>query len=113
MKKISLLISCFALLLVSFVGNGCLSSPNDDLPDLYQTLQDNNLFRMVEAIEALDFVTNITGQVLTLMVPTNEAFDEWLSDNGYSAISDVPVDELREVIRYHIQIGLAPQAGHF
>lgn len=38
------------------------------------------------------------GGSYTLFVPTDEAFEEFYLENGYASASDVPVDELTEII---------------
>jgi len=38
----------------------------------------------------------------TFIAPTNFAFTEYLSENGYSSIEDVPVPILRNVVKYHL-----------
>lgn len=57
-------------------------------------------------IEALD-KTGLTQTLdqngpFTFFAPTNDAFDTFLLDNGFSSINDIPVNTLKEIILNHV-----------
>ncbi|MDN3594774.1 fasciclin domain-containing protein [Zunongwangia endophytica] len=52
----------------------------------------------------LDSVLNSTQQ-FTIFAPSNSAFNSFLSDNDFTNINDVPLDELENYLRYHLQPG--------
>ena len=53
----------------------------------------------------LDSVLNNTTQQYTIFAPNNSAFNSFLSENNYTNINDVPLEELNNYLRYHIQPG--------
>lgn len=40
--------------------------------------------------------------ILTIMAPDDSAFQAYLSEKGYATINDMPVDEVKKVIGYHV-----------
>ena len=54
---------------------------------------------------SLDSVLNSTMQQYTIFAPNNSAFNSFLSENDYTNINDVPLKELENYLRYHIQPG--------
>ncbi len=54
---------------------------------------------------SLDSVLNITTQQYTIFAPNNAAFNSFLSEKNYTNINDVPLNELENYLRYHIQPG--------
>jgi len=40
--------------------------------------------------------------IRTFIAPTNNAIKEYLSENGYSSIEDVPVPIMRNLVKYHL-----------
>ncbi|WP_308990403.1 DNRLRE domain-containing protein [Mariniflexile litorale] len=60
-----------------------------------------NLFE--EAIKLADVQSLYeTSTNKTFVAPTNEAFLNYLEDNAYQSLSDVPVPILRNLIKYHV-----------
>jgi uncharacterized surface protein with fasciclin (FAS1) repeats len=62
-----------------------------------------NLSSMAEAITAAGMESYYSGSSsYTFILPDNTGWSSYLSTNGYSRISDIPVETLKEVIGYHI-----------
>ena len=62
-----------------------------------------NLSTLVAALERADLVTTLANQgPFTVLAPSNEAFNTFLSDNGFNNIDDVPVDVLNNILRNHV-----------
>lgn len=75
--------------------------PGPTLYDSIATLPNSSTF--LEALDIAEFDDDFrTGQFLTVFVPTNEAFDTFLVQNNYATLTEIPLDELRQILRYHI-----------
>nr|WP_321356361.1 DNRLRE domain-containing protein [uncultured Draconibacterium sp.] len=56
-----------------------------------------------DAITAAGFESYYSGSTeSSFILPTDDAFNSYLSDNGYSSISEVPLPILKNVLLYHI-----------
>lgn len=97
-KYVGLFLLSIALVMVS-----CEPDPEPG-PDIYDTLSAlSGASSFIEAMNIAEFDDDLkSGQLFTLFVPTDEAFDNFLSDNGYATLNDVPIEDLRNILRYHI-----------
>ena len=68
-----------------------------------------DLSNLVAALQAADgdLVTTLNGGGYTLLAPTNEAFETFLSDNGFATLNDVPTDVLSNILLNHVITGEA------
>lgn len=58
---------------------------------------------LVDALEKADLVTTLDGSgSFTVFAPTNTAFTNFLADNGFNSLDDVPVATLREILLNHV-----------
>jgi uncharacterized surface protein with fasciclin (FAS1) repeats len=49
-----------------------------------------------------DTIINVSGSY-TVFAPSNEAFEKWLTQKSeWSRLEDIPTDELRQLVKYHI-----------
>ncbi|MDD4425540.1 MAG: fasciclin domain-containing protein [Mariniphaga sp.] len=48
-----------------------------------------------------DQIINISGSY-TVFAPSNDAWNAYLSANGYSSVDDIPIARLTEMVKYHI-----------
>ncbi|WP_221258622.1 fasciclin domain-containing protein [Flavobacterium okayamense] len=61
---------------------------------------------LVDALEKADLVTTLDGSgSFTVFAPTNTAFTNFLADNGFNSLDDVPVATLREILLNHVVEG--------
>lgn len=61
---------------------------------------------LVSALEKADLVTTLDGEgSFTVFAPTNTAFSNFLTANGFNSLDDVPVAVLREVLLNHVVLG--------
>lgn len=90
---------------------GFVSCGDDDPMDEVQTITElasdtDDLSSLVAALEAADLVNTLSGTgPFTVFAPTNAAFDNFLSANGFAELSDVPVALLRNVLLNHVVSG--------
>ena len=92
--------------------NGVIHAINKVILPLQQPTTNNivdvavgseNLSTLVAALERADLVTTLANQgPFTVLAPSNEAFNTFLSDNGFSNLDDVPVDVLNNILRNHV-----------
>jgi uncharacterized surface protein with fasciclin (FAS1) repeats len=65
--------------------------------------EDGNYTLFCQALEMVDYADIIgkTGN-FTVFAPNDSAFREYFRQSGYAALDDIPAEELRSVIMYHI-----------
>jgi uncharacterized surface protein with fasciclin (FAS1) repeats len=94
------------VLFFSLFLTSCLRNPSEDLPDLYETLQEDGRFSLfAEALDRVGVIEDITTYYFTLLAPPDNIFQSYLESKGYGSLDSIPEKELANVIRYHIQQG--------
>lgn len=71
---------------------------------LYTTVavqKDLSLFAECLRLTGLDTIIDVSGS-WTVFAPTNEAIIQFLSENKYSGVSDIPKNELEKITKFHI-----------
>jgi len=67
-----------------------------------------NLSILVEALEKADLVSVLDGtDNFTVFAPTNDAFGDLLTANGFNSLDDVPTDLLKSILLNHVVNGTA------
>jgi len=62
-----------------------------------------NLTTLVAALQRADLVTTLASQgPFTVLAPTNEAFNTFLTANGFNSLDDVPTDILTNILLNHV-----------
>ncbi len=123
MKLINKIFSLLAVALCGFISVG-LNSCSDDMPaDSYYTFTGEMLSDYLESrsqyskfvqiidrssesqrgVDILDLISTY-GQY-TCFAPDNDAVDAYLEENGYSSVSDIPVDVCDTIARTHLVSG--------
>lgn len=72
----------------------------------FEYIRQNDMFSMLaQAIEitGLDAVYKNNGY--TFIIPSDQAFKDYMNDNGYSSIADIPLPILKNILKYHIVEG--------
>ena len=98
------------LLLVSIFT---LSCSDDDENPVQQPQQQTiaelaiatpELSTLVAALQAADgnLVDVLSGGDYTVLAPTNDAFNNFLADNGFNSLDDIPTDVLTNVLLNHV-----------
>ena len=114
MKIISNLTKIVPILLLVASFSSCSNDDdnNMDTPmelNIVQTASTNPaLSNLVAALQAADgdLVNVLNGSgPFTVLAPTNEAFDTFLSDNGFDNLSQVPTDVLSQILLNHVISG--------
>ncbi len=100
-KKI-LLVSILALLVTACLEDE--DAPEKNLQELLDEQTELTIF--TEGLQRIGFYSDLNNIFVTLFAPSNQAFQRYFSDNGYSDINDVPVDTLEDILFYHIIAGL-------
>ena len=115
MKNISRL---FKIALVAIFATTTISCNNDDDNAAQSNTiaavasRNANLTSLVAALQRADLVETLdqTGPY-TVFAPTNAAFADFLDDNGFATLNDVPVALLREVLLNHVISGTTLSSG--
>lgn len=84
--------------------------PTDDGSSETNTIIDfaeaNGFTSLAAAVEAAGLTATLSGDTeYTVFAPTNDAFDTFLSDNGFASLDEVPEDVLTMVLMNHVQAG--------
>jgi uncharacterized surface protein with fasciclin (FAS1) repeats len=109
MKKISYVKS----LSVLFLGFAMLTSCDTDNDDVYvpETISEialatPNLSSLVTALNRAGLVQTLDNPgEYTVFAPTNDAFQAFLTANGFASVNDVPVNVLTQVLLNHVVLG--------
>lgn len=65
-----------------------------------------NLTSLVAALQKTDLVATFAGTTqYTVLAPTNDAFDAFLTANNFNSLDDVPTNLLKEVLMNHVISG--------
>ena len=108
-SKLSYFFSIAAAVMLVVLTNSC-SNPSDEIKQKSTVLElinsQPNLSIYKTAIETAGLNSYLSATNYTYFVPTNAAFQQFLSDNNYSAITDVPVPILKQIMLNHLMIGL-------
>lgn len=67
--------------------------------------QNPNLSILVDALDRADLSLDRNGS-FTVFAPTNDAFIQFLNDNDFESLNDVPIPVLREVLLNHMVTGV-------
>ncbi len=100
------------LLLVLFlILSGCEKKfdeyyklPEDLIGTILDVLdEDGNYTQFIKAVELVEFddVLGKTGN-FTVFAPDDNAFSEFLTENGYTSLEEIPMEELEGIVYYHI-----------
>jgi uncharacterized surface protein with fasciclin (FAS1) repeats len=110
MRDLKLLI--LLVLLAGMFFNGCMEIYDQEKyqkPDwlvgkLYtQLAAQENLFQFAECIKITGFDTILDASgIFTVFAPSDDALSQYLADNQYSSVQDIPKAELDRIVKYHI-----------
>ncbi len=84
------------------------STPTPDPLNIVETAQTTeDLSSLVAALQAADgdLVNVLSGGEFTVLAPTNAAFDNFLANNGFANLSEVPTDVLANILLNHVISG--------
>jgi len=109
MKNFAKLIKLTLLATTSTVMFSC--SDDDNVKPESNTIsaiasRNPNLTTLVAALDRADLVQTLDQNgPFTVFAPTNAAFNDFLADNGFTSLNDIPVDVLKEVLLNHVVNG--------
>lgn len=83
---------------------GDIVEPSNSIVDFVESNPDYSSLNA--ALEAANLKATLSGNAnYTVFAPNNAAFNAFLSDNGFSGLSAVPVDVLTQILLNHVQEG--------
>ena len=113
MKTTNQLKKFILLLTVIFMAYSC-SDDDDNTTEPQSTTimalasNSDDLSILVTALQRVGLDTTLdTSGSFTVFAPTNTAFENFLADNNFSALEDIPVDVLTQVLLNHVIAGEA------
>lgn len=107
-KKLSLLfLATFVLWSCSDDDDGSTPTPTPQPLNIVETAQATaNLSSLVAAIIEADLAVTLSGSgPFTVLAPTNEAFAEFMSANGWATVADIPDAALEQTLLNHVISG--------
>lgn len=70
---------------------------------IWESLQEEGRFKLfLEAVEKLGHEKSLQFSLVTVMAPPDDVFNKFLSENGYGSLGDVPEDQLKYIIEFHL-----------
>ncbi len=115
-KRLStLFLATFVLASCSLDDDTAPTNPPVDPPTLniVETAQGAaDLSVLVEAVIKADLVDTLSGAgPFTVLAPTNAAFGQFLMDNGFASLDEVPDEVLRQILLNHVISGEVPSSA--
>ncbi len=111
MKNFAKYIIGSTLLITSILFTSCEKKfdeyykvPDDLIGTILKVLEeDGHYTQFIKAVEMVgyDDVIGVTGN-FTVFAPDDEAFAEFFSEKGYRSLEDIPGEELKGIVYYHI-----------
>lgn len=111
MKKVlkNSLVIILGITLSTFTSCSSDSDSSSSAPDNTITgiaSRTSNLSTLVSALQKADLATTLQGTgPFTVFAPTNDAFNSFLTANGYANLDEVPVATLKEILLNHVVSG--------
>lgn len=70
----------------------------------WEVLEDRGNFSLfLAAVERSSFKELVQGKgLVTVMAPTDEAFQQYLTQKGFNSIADIPAEQLDKLVAYHL-----------
>lgn len=108
MKKSNLILKAMFFVAVALSVTSCGDDdPAPSTPTASAFVEANaNFSSLKAALDRADLTATLNGAgPFTIFAPTNDAFEEFLDDNNFLTLNDVPVDVLRNVLLNHVVSG--------
>lgn len=106
MKNFSKLIKLTLIVVTSTIMFSCSEDDSNNNGNTIEAIASNNpnLSILVDALDATGMSLDRNGS-FTVFAPTNDAFVQFLNDNNFESLDDIPVETLRQVLLNHIVTG--------
>lgn len=96
------MLALLATAVLSFAS--CKDKENNTIVNVASDNQEFSI--LVQALTRANLATTLEGNgPFTVFAPTNDAFNTFLSANGFATLNDVPVDVLTQVLLNHVVSG--------
>ncbi|WP_088323494.1 fasciclin domain-containing protein [Polaribacter tangerinus] len=109
------LVTKFFIGLLLIGGFYSCNNDNDDVIEpntIVNVAVNNNLSSLVAAVTRADLVNTLNSPgPFTVLAPTNRAFTEFLSDNNFASVDDVPKELLTQILLNHVIDGSLLASG--
>ncbi len=109
-NQINWFVIIIILLCLPFITMAC-DDDNETMVEETNTIvdiavDDATFSILVEALTKADLVSTLNGVTeYTVFAPTNDAFEDLLTDLGVSSLDDISTDDLTEILLYHVVSG--------
>jgi len=113
MKTLRLFGLALMITSLGFISCGDDADEGNDAKTIAEIASEtDNLSSLVAALDAADLVSTLEGAgPFTVFAPTNTAFDNFLTANGFAELGDVPVDMLKNILLNHVVSGKTLSTG--
>lgn len=93
------------------LNTSCLET--DPQPTIFDALQERGEFDIfLESVQIAGFDNALrNGSPITVFAPTDDAFTSFLTDRGLTTVSELAVEELRDIVLYHLLGTNIPLSG--
>lgn len=111
MKKVSQFLKVMGALALMFSFSNCDDKDDNVIIPPVKSIasiasSNSDLTSLVAALNKAGLTATLSGSgSYTVFAPTNAAFNNFLDDNGFASLDDVPVDLLKEVLLNHVVSG--------
>ena len=70
---------------------------------IYEALESIGSYNsFLDGIDSTELANQLKNTLVTVVAPSDEAFDAFLSEKGYNSVFDMPIEELEDLIGHHI-----------
>lgn len=70
---------------------------------IYEVLESMGTYKhFLEGVDSTELSNQLKNTLVTVVVPSDEAFDDYLSEKGYGGVSEISMEELEDLIGHHI-----------
>ena len=70
--------------------------------NIMEVIKKNGYDSMAVAIEIADLANELKEGIYTVLVPSNQAFIDFLTENGLKSMMEIPENEIKDIIRHHV-----------
>lgn len=108
LSRLSRLLSVFFFFIAFLFFQSCtelkFKETTDETQNVTEYLRSNEDYSMfLEMLEQTNYASFMnTYGTFTVFIPTNEAVTNYLKDLGFTSLSEVPIEDLKKVVKLHI-----------
>ncbi|MBN2698254.1 MAG: fasciclin domain-containing protein [Bacteroidales bacterium] len=70
---------------------------------IYDALDSTGLFNyFIQGIDSSEIANQLKNTLVTVVAPSDQAFEAYFAKHGYGSLSDIPISELQDLIGHHV-----------